>query len=326
MTSATAIKGSPLGSTALGDSETDALLKNAIVVIGAPRSGTTFLTSLLGAHQGLCLLEEPRLTWRYGNDARSDMLAPELARPEVVRYIRRRFALDIREAGKTRLLEKTPANALRPAFVDRVLPGCRFIHILRHGLDSTLSIQNYWEKAAHGTKGLAPGRLRKRLGELELRRLPHYAREAARRLAPAPLRPLVRPNVWGPRLPGIDEMLRDMDLLEVCALQWRTCVEITREYGRTLPADRYLEIKLEELTPDKLEEVLTFAGLDDTDGAVRRAFGAKHDATASGGRKADADPNAVRRVMGWVRPTLADLGYAAPDEVPAKAATSAPAP
>ena len=70
--------------------------------------------------------------------------------------------------------------------------------------------------------------LRQRLKEVQLRRLPHYAREAARRFAPKALTPMVGPNVWGPRLPGIEGLLKDLELLEVCALQWRTCVELTR--------------------------------------------------------------------------------------------------
>ncbi len=102
---------------------------------------------------------ESRLVWRYGNEGKSDMLRPEDARPEVVRDIRATLAKRVRDAGKTRLLEKTPRNALRLGFVDRVFSDCKSIHIMRNGIHSVLSIHRYWIKSAHGIKGVEPGRV-----------------------------------------------------------------------------------------------------------------------------------------------------------------------
>ena len=287
----------------------DGVVARPIVLIGSPRSGTTFLGKLLSAHPAVHYLSEPRLTWRYGNDAKSDRLTAADARPEVVRHIRDTFGKAVAEAGKERLLEKTPANALRPGFVDAVLPDARFVHITRHGLDATFSIRAYWRKAAQGGGGrIAKGRLRQRLKEVELRRLPHYAKEVARRFAPKALTPMVGQNVWGPRLPGIEGLLKDLDLLEVCALQWRTCVELTREFGRSLPAERYLELRLEDLDPAELDRVLKFCDLPD-DPAVRAVFDAQYDPGAAGARKLDADEAEVAVVMPWLRGTLEMLGY-----------------
>ena len=72
-------------------------LDRPIVVVGAPRSGTTLMGELLSAHPALAHVEEPRLTWRYGNDAKSDMLGPEDARPEVCQFIRQRFAATVQQ-------------------------------------------------------------------------------------------------------------------------------------------------------------------------------------------------------------------------------------
>ena len=135
-------------------------LHQPIVVIGAPRSGTTFLGQLLRAHPAVCYLEEPRLTWRYGNDRKSDMLRPDDARPAVCRYIRETFSKRVETSGKQRLAEKTPSNALRMGFVDRVLPGCRFVHITRHGIDSVISIHRHWQDYAGGVTRIKPGRIR----------------------------------------------------------------------------------------------------------------------------------------------------------------------
>jgi hypothetical protein len=39
-----------------------------------------------------------------------------------------------------RLLEKTPANAVRIPFIDRLFPGCCFVHLLRDGRATTASL------------------------------------------------------------------------------------------------------------------------------------------------------------------------------------------
>lgn len=43
------------------------LLTTPIVIVGAPRSGTTLLGLVLKAHPQLHLIEEPRILWKYGN-------------------------------------------------------------------------------------------------------------------------------------------------------------------------------------------------------------------------------------------------------------------
>ena len=153
----------------------DPLLQRPIIIVGAPRSGTTLLGNILRRHSALAYLVEPRLTWRYGNDRRSDALRPEHAGDKVRQHIRAAFAEAVRQADRDRLLEKTPSNSLRMGFVDRVLPGCQFVHIVRDGVESVLSIRGYWQQHARGIK---PEKVMARLGEIDWRRAPYYAREA----------------------------------------------------------------------------------------------------------------------------------------------------
>jgi hypothetical protein len=275
------------------------LLDRPIVVVGAPRSGTTVLGQLLGYHPALAHLQEPRLTWRYGNDDKSDMFAPADARPEVCRHIRSAFAAAVRAAGRQRLVEKTPSNSLRMGFVERVLPGCLFVHILRDGTESVLAIRRFWQQHAHGIK---PGKLRQRWREINLRQMPYYLREFARRAAPGPFRRLVRPPVWGPRIPGIDGLLKDLELLEVCALQWRMCVESARQFGRTLPADRYMECRLEDLSPELLRSILAFGQLDDAP-EVWHGFEREFDPSQTSHRRAAATPEEIELINRWIEPT-----------------------
>ncbi|MDQ6840024.1 MAG: sulfotransferase, partial [Actinomycetota bacterium] len=49
-------------------------VRQPVIVLGAPRSGTTLLASILSAHSQVTVVGEPRLVWRYGNDSRSDQL------------------------------------------------------------------------------------------------------------------------------------------------------------------------------------------------------------------------------------------------------------
>jgi hypothetical protein len=224
----------------------------------------------------------------------------------VVAHIRRTFAGRLRAQDRARMLEKTPSNALRMGFVDAVLPDCRFVHIIRDGRESILGIRHYWTNYA---KGVQAHDLRKRARELELRQVPRYAGELVRRLMPARLSFLVKPNVWGPRIPGVDGLLRELDLLEVCCLQWRMCVEAACQYGRSLPADRYLEIRLEDMSEALVARVLAFCELP-PDPALQEYLRGHFDPSKPGGRTRTADPADLERIRVWVEPTLRWLGYA----------------
>ncbi len=286
-------------------------LHRPIIILGAPRSGTTFLGDILGVHRDLAYLVEPRLVWRYGNDAKSDMLRREDAREEVCRHIRGSFANFVRRAGRRRLLEKTPSNSLRPAFVDAVFPDCLFIHIMRSPIDSVLSIRRLWLDHASGIRTIAKGRVSQRAGEISPMRLPYYWRELVHRFLPRPVARLFGQNIWGPRLPAINCLLQEVDLLDVCALQWRSCIESTKHFGERLPEDRYLEIRLEDLSDQHLGRLFEFCGID-SDSTVWERFHRDHDPSLAHARRARAQPQEIDRILEWIEPTMRWIGYDLP--------------
>jgi len=290
------------------DNTSDGLLARPVIIIGSPRSGTSLLSWILRGHGALMLFEEPRLTWKYGNDAKSDMLRREDARPEVVRNIRGAFHRRMVKSGRARMCEKTPSNALRLDFIDAVFPDARFVHILRNGVDSVLSIESYWNHHATGMGGRHAQRLHERLAELNPLRLPHYAAEFVRRVAPRPLRGLVGKNVWGPRIPGVRGLLKDLDVLDIACLQWRMCVETACTQGRRLPAGRYREWHLEDMSKDLILSVLYFCELDDDHG-VWKEFETLYDPSQNQDRKRDASGDRIERILDWIDPTLQWLGY-----------------
>lgn len=279
-------------------------LLKPIVVIGSPRSGTTLLGNLLGAHPALAHLVEPRLTWKFGNDSKSDMLRVEDAREDVCRHIRQTFAQSVVEQGRERLLEKTPSNSLRMEFVDRVLPGCQFVHIIRDGVESVLSIRKFWQGHA---RGIQKGKIGERLREINFRRAPHYAKELMRRVLPESFSGVVGHAVWGPRLPGIDGLLKDLSVLEVCCLQWRMSVESACYFGRSLPRERYMECRLEDMSPELLESVLEYCNLQVTD-EVGARFQSHFDSKLTTRRQVEADPEDLAVIERWIGPTRAWLG------------------
>lgn len=279
------------------------VLSRAVVIIGAGgRTGTSMLGRILSRHPDVSYSNEPRLVWRWGNDRRSDLLHRSDARPDVRAHIRSVFARRVRDEGKPRFLEKTPANSLRMEFVDAILPDCRFIHIMRNPVDAILGIRSFW---TNYSRGLHTVDLRKRLLEVRLSQLPFYAREMARRVLPARL---VRPNIWGPRIPGIEEMVAELDVLEVAALQWRTCVELACHAGRRMPPDRYLEIQLEDMSHELLSRVLSFAELDD-DLGLHAYLDEHYDPHRPGRRRQQAVPEDLERIERWIEPTRRWLGY-----------------
>lgn len=282
----------------------DQYLQQPVIVVGAPRSGTTFLGTLLSQHPALAFVGEPRLTWRYGNDGKSDMLRAADARPNVRQHIRSVFGGAVRDAGRQRLLEKHPSNSLRMEFVDAVLPGCLFIHIIRDGVESVISMQQYWNQHSSGVN---PQKLLQRLREAKLRQLPYYAGELARRLLPSGK---FKGHLWGPRIPGLETLVKELDVVDITCMQWRMCVEAACHYGRQLPSDRYFECRLEDMSPDLIRQVLDFAKLDDSP-EVWAEFEKKFDSDSTTYRRSGADEELVQRISRTLEPTMQWLGYGA---------------
>lgn len=292
----------------------DELLNKAIVVVGVGRSGMNILGELIARHGSIGTAAEPRLIWKYGNDRKSDMLRVEDARPKVVAYIRSRLSRLVRDQGKDRLVDVTPGNSLRLPFVDRVLPTCRFVHLIRDAVDNILSMRRFYAVAGRRLRGL-PGSnhgtaraafLTRRMREVRPRQIPYAAMEIVRHVAPDWLLPIVGQPTLGVRLPAMGAKRHQISLLEMCFMQWRASTEMATQYGRQLPPDRYMQCRLEELTPDTLRSILRFCELDE-DKLDIEFFEKRFDTRRIGPAKDDADPEEVRCLEEWIEPTMQRL-------------------
>ncbi len=280
-------------------------LDRPIVILGAPRSGTTFLARLLELHPDTARTREARLTWRYGNDRRSDELHPADARPEVVDHIRAQFAGRVGELGGGRLVEKTPANSVRPWFVDAVFPDARFVHVTRNGWSCVPGIRDFWSQRGTGLDAKQRSKARRRLAELHPRQAPFYAKELLRRVTGGR-----HTALYGPRITGLQDIVDEHGVLEAAGHQWRACVERAALFGRDLGPERYLELKLETLDPAAIAELLRFCDLRHDDALVAQFAELFDPARAS--RRPTLTDDEVRRLTVLIEPTNAFLGLTGP--------------
>lgn len=153
------------------------VVKQRLFLVGCPRSGTTLLQSLLAAHpqiysfpeskffQYLIPTYEPRrlalriIASRHLRTRLAEFFKDEIGRPEmlkrlpkipIMREYTRRFIniLDslTTEQGKSIWLEKTPEHIHYIDYIEKFVPGVKFIHILRHGSDTVASMYEVTRK------------------------------------------------------------------------------------------------------------------------------------------------------------------------------------
>jgi hypothetical protein len=135
-------------------------LARPLIVIAAPRSGSTLLFETLAQAPGLFTVGgeshsqfeaiaalRPSLNGPQSN--RADATA---ATPAVVAELHQRFRSALRDRdglapgiGAPRLLEKTPKNALRVPFLDAAFPDARYVYLYRDFEENVASIIDGWE-------------------------------------------------------------------------------------------------------------------------------------------------------------------------------------
>ena len=234
-----------------------ALLREPLIIVAAPRSGSTLLFeqvmqqpgfwSIGGESHGI-FRAFPQL--RAANEQLdSGALTASHADPETADMFRRCFVTllrthrgepwlkmpdDVRPARVT-LVEKTPRNALNIPFLRQVFPGARFLYLYRDARASVASIVEAWEL------GLRTGRF------VTFRNLPGWDRPA-----------------WCFLLPEGWRDLRGKSLFDIAAFQWsRSNARILDDLADVEPARRRAMSyeQLLEDAPAALAQVAEFAGV-----------------------------------------------------------------
>src|SRR6266567_9428280 len=115
----------------------DPRLHRPIFIIGAPRSGTTFLGSCLGRMPEVSYHFEPRLT-KAAARCVYDGSWTERRCAAVFRGFYSAMLLAGLHGGR-RFAEKNPENSFVVPFLAEAMPDAQFVHIIRDGRDAAVS-------------------------------------------------------------------------------------------------------------------------------------------------------------------------------------------
>jgi hypothetical protein len=277
-----------------------------LIVIGAPRSGTNMLRDLVCTLPGCGTwpCDEINFIWRHGNRGHpSDALSAELATAKVQRFIRSRFGAVAQAYGLSTVVEKTCANSLRVPFVDRVVPDAKYLFIVRNGFDAVASAMVRWRAGLDLPYTLRKARF------VPWGDVPGYAATFAANRVFRMFSRERRIAQWGPRLEGMSELLSQHALDEVCAMQWRSCVEAAEQALAGIGSKRVLSVRYESVVSDPcavLRQVVAFLGIPDWSPPSGYEWVSPRRVGVGGSSLVEPVRTRVARIIG---PTLARLGY-----------------
>ncbi len=237
---------SPAPARRVSRGEPQSALREPLFIIAAPRSGSTLLFETLAVHHGFCSiggeaheLIEGLAELRPGTGGvDSNRLSATEATENVITRLRERFAAALVDsAGRrlestttTRLLEKTPKNALRIPLLDRVFPGARYLFLWRDPRPNLHSIIRAWESGRWKTYAGLPGRA----------------------------------DPWSLLLPPGWQHFADAPLPRIAAFQWDMANRTALDDLASLPDSRWMAMRYEDFVADPatvVAAVLKFAGM-----------------------------------------------------------------
>lgn len=260
-------------------------LRRSMFLVGAPRSGTSFLGSCLAAVEAVSYHFEPILTKRAAR-----WVYEESERRAILRLLYRsmyRWLMRIHRHGDRRFCEKTPRNCFIVPFLAEVAPDAQFVHIIRDGRDVALS---YSKKPWLSARSVDSGA--REPGGYAYGPIPRFWVEEERR----------------------EEFRRTTDIHR-CIWAWRRFVTAARTAGTGLGPRRYLEVRYEDLVEDPratTDRITSFLGFDETDHVARfrsRALQAHSDSV--GRWREELDSPALRTIDDEAGHLLRKLGYGA---------------
>jgi len=221
-----------------------------IIIVGAGRSGTKMLRTSLALHPAIrCFPKEINYIWRYGNATlNTDELKPEQARPEVIHYIHSRFN-KLSGRNNRNVVEKTCANSLRVDFVRTIFPDARIIHLVRDGRAVAESARRCWKGQP------SVNYLLKKACWVPPRDIPYYAFRYIRYQLGRFSRHDTKQKSWGPRFAGLDELVKEKTLIEVCGIQWKVCVQAAESAMKDLPSDQTITLRYEDIIDSSLSTI-----------------------------------------------------------------------
>jgi len=253
-----------------------------VFIVGSPRSGTTVLGTIFDRHRNIAQWYEPYFIWdRHFRDAQDDERSEKDAVPEIKAYLRKAFYKYKAKQGTRLIVDKSPRNSLKIPFIRKVFPEAKFVHILRDGRDTTLSINKEWMRRRNIA---GSGNINDTLDyksavdviQKWLRRQP-YMLDRVRAFWFETHGNFINKKKhlnrlrwngevgWGPRFKNWRKVYNNASILQFNAHQWLNCVSRINESWEAIPEQNRIEIRYEDLVskPDQtLEALLAFMGVD----------------------------------------------------------------
>ena len=250
----------------------------------------------MGQHPDFLYMREPRYIWRdveprlnvwRGHPTQGVLYWDDDDVNERVRHsLARWFHLALALSRRRRLIEKMPLNVFRMTWLAASFPQAKFIHVIRHGRDVALSMQQAVEKRWFSTeRGYPEGYWQSSWNYLIFEQYAEDNPELCDRL------PFVREST--------DNYVRSLFV-------WLCCVWTGHQAGTQLGDDRYIEVRYEDLVQKpavELNRVLGFLGESSCSAMIDHANSVLHGGSI---RKSDPNPEATHRIAGAM---LHELGY-----------------
>ena len=212
--------------------------------------------------------DEINYIWRHKNlKSPTDRFTEELVTPQVEEYIQKEFTKMQSSLNVDNLVEKTCANSLKIPFINKIFPECKFIFIHRNGYDVASSAKKRW------TAKLEMKYIWKKVKFVPLSDLPYYGwRYFINRIGKIKSKEK-RLSFWGPIYPNMFKDLENKSLIEVCALQWESCVTNTIMDLKGIDSERIYTIDYETFVSspqEETEKLLGFLTTEVTDDNISR--------------------------------------------------------
>jgi hypothetical protein len=258
-------------------------VERPVFILGSPRSGTTYLGTLLATLPEATYFYEPPVMKYYARLVYEDRV--ELARTS--RFYRRGFqSLLLAAPGSgPRVIEKNPNHTWIAETLLAVFPDAKFVMIIRDGRDTALSLS---EKPWHRQDSQDSGRFEP--GGYAYGPEPHFYIEPDRRT----------------------EFSTTSDIHR-CAWIWRRHTQEIERLSHVLPMESRIEVRYEALLErpeETIGEILSFLG-DDSPESSRAVLAA----SASGHRnsigrwESQLTTDDIATIENECGATLARLGY-----------------
>jgi hypothetical protein len=271
-------------------------IQRPLFIVAAPRSGSTLLFETLAASEQLCtvggeahwlvegqpelrlgapLIDSNRLDGRHYSDAVAERMAEQI----VAQWTDRR-GHPLSAQTTLRFLEKTPKNALRVPFFDRVFPDAQFILLWREPHENLSSIMEAWRSGDWKTYNGLPG----------------------------------FEEPWSLILPPGWQTLRGKSLAEIAAFQWESTNRILLDDLQALPQARWTHLNYGAFCANpaaSIRRLCEFAGLSFDQGLADRVAGplplSRYTQTRPASDKWRSNEAAIAPVLPHIQATWARL-------------------